>query len=80
MNYNGNFRKSIVIGRVIGDGACNFDIVDITIAPNWQEKKLGRVVMEHIEGYLNSVVLEGFFNLLVSLLFILILVKQSPNE
>ncbi len=36
--------------------------------------------MEHIEGYLNSVVLEGFFNLLVSLLFILILVKQSPNE
>ncbi|EMT6577296.1 GNAT family N-acetyltransferase [Providencia rettgeri] len=64
----------------MGDGVCNFEIVDIDVDPNWQGKGLGRVVMEHVEGYLNLAVLESSFNLLVSLLFILTLLKQSPNE
>ncbi|MEW2737834.1 GNAT family N-acetyltransferase [Providencia rettgeri] len=51
----------IAMGRVVGDGACNFEIVDIAVDPNWQGKGLGRVVMEHIESYLNSAVLEGSY-------------------
>ncbi|AXB32145.1 N-acetyltransferase [Vibrio campbellii] len=51
----------IAIGRVVGDGACNFEIVDVAVDPSYQGKGLGRKVMEYIDGYLSSAALEGSY-------------------
>ncbi|WP_444890960.1 GNAT family N-acetyltransferase [Microbulbifer sp. DLAB2-AA] len=44
---------TIAMGRVVGDGALNFEIVDVAVAPIFQGRGLGRVVMEHIMSYLD---------------------------
>jgi ribosomal protein S18 acetylase RimI-like enzyme len=51
----------IGMGRVVGDGACNFEIVDVAIDSKYQGQGLGRKVMEHIDNYLSSVALEGSY-------------------
>ena len=51
----------IAMGRVVGDGACNFEIVDVAVDPDYQGQGLGRKIMEHIENYLSSVVLDGSY-------------------
>ncbi|AKU54279.1 Attachment to host cells and virulence [Vibrio parahaemolyticus] len=43
----------IAMGRVVGDGACNFEIVDVAVDPDYQGNGLGRKVMEYIDGYLS---------------------------
>ncbi|QFT54075.1 GNAT family N-acetyltransferase [Microbulbifer sp. THAF38] len=39
---------TIAMGRVVGDGALNFEIVDVSVDPIYQGQGLGRIVMEHI--------------------------------
>ena len=51
----------IAMGRVVGDGACNFEVVDVAVNPSYQGQGLGRMVMEHIDAYLASVALEGSY-------------------
>ncbi|GEK10110.1 GNAT family N-acetyltransferase [Pseudoalteromonas sp. McH1-7] len=51
----------IAMGRVVGDGACNFEVVDVAVDPAYQGQGLGRKVMEYIDDYLSSVVLEGSY-------------------
>ena len=53
--------KLIAMGRVVGDGACNFEVVDVAVDPQYQSLGLGRKVMEYIDGYLASVALEGSY-------------------
>ena len=54
--------KTLVgMGRVIGDGACFFEIVDIAVDPDYQGYGLGRKIMEHIDGYLSSAAMEGSY-------------------
>ncbi|KDN28802.1 GNAT family N-acetyltransferase [Vibrio sp. D420a] len=53
--------KLIAMGRVVGDGACNFEVVDVAVDPQYQGLGLGRKVMEYIDGYLASVALEGSY-------------------
>ncbi|EEZ83440.1 hypothetical protein VMC_17990 [Vibrio alginolyticus 40B] len=53
--------KLIAMGRVVGDGACNFEIVDVAVDSDYQGNGLGRKVMEYIDGYLSSVALEGSY-------------------
>ncbi|WP_299138789.1 GNAT family N-acetyltransferase [uncultured Vibrio sp.] len=53
--------KLIAMGRVVGDGACNFEIVDVAVDPVYQGQGLGRKVMEYIDRYLSSVALEGSY-------------------
>ena len=36
----------IGMGRVIGDGGCNFEIVDIAVHPDYQRQGLGSRIME----------------------------------
>ena len=38
----------IGIGRIVGDGALNFEIVDIAVDPKYQKQRFGRIIMEHI--------------------------------
>ncbi|MDA0112270.1 GNAT family N-acetyltransferase [Vibrio sp. 2art] len=53
--------KLIAMGRVVGDGACNFEIVDVAVDSDYQGNGLGRKVMEYIDGYLSAVALEGSY-------------------
>ncbi|ELE6601541.1 TPA: GNAT family N-acetyltransferase [Vibrio alginolyticus] len=51
----------IAMGRVVGDGACNFEVVDVAVDPAYQGQGLGRKVMTYIDNYLSSVALEGSY-------------------
>ncbi|MEJ6475489.1 GNAT family N-acetyltransferase [Pseudoalteromonas piscicida] len=53
--------KLVAMGRVVGDGGCNFEIVDIAVDSAYQGQGLGRKVMEYIENYLNSTVSVGSY-------------------
>lgn len=44
--------RTVAMGRVVGDGALNFDIVDIAVEPTHQRKGLGRQIMQSIMAYL----------------------------
>ncbi|WP_125560294.1 GNAT family N-acetyltransferase [Pseudoalteromonas rubra] len=53
--------KLIAMGRVVGDGACNFEVVDVAVDSAYQGQGLGRRVMESIDAYLSSVALPGSY-------------------
>ncbi len=42
----------IGIGRVIGDGGCFFEIVDIAVKPEYQKQGLGDKIMESLMTYI----------------------------
>ncbi|WP_077755347.1 GNAT family N-acetyltransferase [Shewanella psychrophila] len=42
----------IAMGRVVGDGVLNFEIVDIAVDPDYQGQGLGREIMQQIMNYL----------------------------
>lgn len=49
-----NETQIVGMGRVVGDGALNFEIVDVAVDPTHQGIGLGRKVMEHIMEYLGK--------------------------
>ena len=51
----------IAMGRVIGDGGCFFQIVDIAVDPLHQGQGLGRRIMAHIEAWLRDNTSEGAY-------------------
>ena len=53
--------KSIGMGRVVGDGALNFEIVDIAVDPEYQGRGFGRIIMEHIMGFLDREASKGAY-------------------
>ena len=46
--------ETVGMGRVVGDGALNFEIVDIAVDPEHQRKGLGSLIMRSIMSYLES--------------------------
>ncbi|WP_444997232.1 GNAT family N-acetyltransferase [Aliikangiella sp. IMCC44359] len=46
--------QTIAMGRVVGDGGLNFEIVDVAVEPKYQGQGIGRIVMEHIMAYLEQ--------------------------
>ncbi len=46
--------ETVGMGRVVGDGALNFEIVDIAVDPEHQRKGLGSLIMQSIMNYLES--------------------------
>ncbi len=46
--------RPVGIGRVIGDGGCFFEIVDIAVLPEHQGRGLGRRIMEALMDYIRS--------------------------
>ena len=47
-------RRLIAMGRVIGDGGCNFEVVDIAVHPDYQRQGLGTLVMAAIMSYIED--------------------------
>jgi len=45
------------IGRVIGDGGCFFDIVDIAVLPAHQKRGLGHLIMQSLMQYIHDTAL-----------------------
>lgn len=43
--------KTIGMGRIVGDGGCHFQIVDIAVLPEYQGEGLGKVIMESLMDY-----------------------------
>jgi len=49
------YRSEVVgMGRVVGDGGCFFQIVDIVVMPGHQGKGLGTRIMTELVDYLNT--------------------------
>ena len=44
--------KTIAMGRIVGDGYLNFEIVDVAVDPEHQGEGLGRAIMEKIMAFL----------------------------
>jgi ribosomal protein S18 acetylase RimI-like enzyme len=44
---------AIGMGRLIGDGGCFFQVVDIAVHPDHQGRGLGKTIMEAIMGYVS---------------------------
>ncbi|TLS36064.1 GNAT family N-acetyltransferase [Pseudalkalibacillus caeni] len=46
--------KTVGIGRIVGDGGCNFEIVDVVVDPECQGKGIGTLIMEELLAYLEE--------------------------
>lgn len=44
----------VAMGRVVGDGGCFYQVVDIAVRPEFQGQGLGKRVMENIMAYLRD--------------------------
>ncbi|PHM45963.1 hypothetical protein Xmau_00355 [Xenorhabdus mauleonii] len=58
--------KLIGMGRVIGDGACFFQIVDIAVDPDYQGQGLGKTIMARIDTWLEAQALSGSYVSLIA--------------
>jgi len=58
--------QTIGMGRIIGDVAINFEIVDVAVDPEHQGKGLGRKIMEYIMSYLDKEALKGAYVCLIA--------------
>ena len=46
--------EPVGLGRVIGDGGCFFEIVDMAVLPEHQKKGVGKLVMDALMGYIRE--------------------------
>jgi len=46
--------SAIGMGRLIGDGGCFFQVVDIAVEPQHQGRGLGKAIMSTIMNYVNT--------------------------
>ena len=44
----------IGMGRIVGDGGLNFDVVDVAVHPDYQRRGLGTRVMEALMEYIDA--------------------------
>lgn len=47
------------MGRMIGDGGCFFQIVDVAVLPRHQGKGLGKMIMKELKDWMNKNVPES---------------------
>ncbi len=56
----------IGMGRIIGDGGCFFQVVDIAVEPAYQGQGLGKLIMAHLTEYLDSHAPKGSYISLIA--------------
>ena len=47
-------QRLVAMGRVIGDGGCFFQVVDIAVHPDYQRRGIGFQVMDRLMGQLRA--------------------------
>ena len=56
---------AIGMGRIIGDGGCFYQVVDIAVLPEHQGKGLGKIIMQEIMRFIdNEVPSSAYVNLI----------------
>ena len=61
-----NDSGTIGMGRIVGDGGCSCQIVDICVAPEFQGRGLGKVVVRHIMDFVNRELPESCYVSLIA--------------
>lgn len=56
--------KLIGMGRVIGDGGCFFQVTDIAVKPSHQGRGYGKIIMQEIRGFLDTVPDKAYVSLI----------------
>lgn len=56
----------IGMGRIIGDGGLNYEVVDVAVHPDFQRQRLGYRIMEALVDYLHSNAPESSFVCLIA--------------
>ena len=51
----------VAMGRVVGDGGLNFEIVDVAVDPEHHGRGIGRLIMEQIMGFMESSAPQGAY-------------------
>ncbi len=46
--------EHIGMGRIVGDGGCSCQVVDICVLPNYQGCGIGRMIMQKIKEYIDN--------------------------
>lgn len=54
------------MGRIIGDGGCFFQVVDIAVLPAHQGKDLGKLIMREVRQFIDSDVPESAYVSLIA--------------
>jgi len=44
----------IGMGRVVGDGGCNLEVVDIAVHPEYQQRGIGQMIMTRIMAFIEN--------------------------
>jgi GNAT superfamily N-acetyltransferase len=57
---------AVGMGRVIGDGGCFFEVVDIAVAPEHRGKGLGQRIMQEIMNFIERNALPGAYVSLIT--------------
>ncbi|KOA96282.1 AttT protein [Xanthomonas arboricola] len=58
--------EPVAMGRVIGDGGCFYQVVDITVLPEHQGRGLGKAVMGEIANYIEQEVPDSAYVSLIA--------------
>ncbi|KAJ49650.1 ribosomal protein S18 acetylase RimI-like enzyme [Clostridium tetanomorphum] len=58
--------KLVGMGRIIGDGGCCYNIVDIAVDPSYQGNGFGNLIMSQITKYLDDHVPKGSYVSLIA--------------
>lgn len=57
--------KAIGMGRIIGDGGCHYQVVDIAVLPDYQGQGWGKAIMARLKGWIDENVPEsGYVSLI----------------
>ncbi|ASG67467.1 AttT protein [Francisella halioticida] len=65
MHLKDKNKKTIGMGKIIGDGGCHFQVVDIAVLSEYQGKGLGKVIMaDLIEYYTTNAPKTSYLNLI----------------
>ena len=54
------------MGRIIGDGGCNYEIVDVAVHPDHQRQGLGYQIMEALMEYIYEYAPESAYVCLIA--------------
>lgn len=44
----------IGMGRIVGDGGCNLEVVDIAVHPEYQQRGIGQMIMTRIMAFIEN--------------------------